>query len=136
MFPARLKIKQNKPVCSPTLLGHLRVQGNNRDQASSSRPTRQARDLLLSCPLLTSAQTLISLSPNLEIFLATKKDYQSLAPGGRGRAGSKAKEASRRSRTETRGGQDGNGGDEAQAGPATRVVTLQMAPLWPWLSPA
>lgn len=76
------------------ILGCLGVQGNNRDQVCSFRPLGWARDPLLPLLLLAGSPNL-SVSPNLGIFLAAKKDYQSLAPGGRGGAGDKAKGASR-----------------------------------------
>lgn len=83
-FPAGLKIKQNKPMCTALLCwgwGVWRFWGptgsrklirtSERGQGPSAHP-----------PSPHQPEALIS--PGLGIFLAAKKDYQSLAPRWQG----------------------------------------------------
>ena len=125
---------------SPTLLRPYGVQGRNRGWWTPSEPWGGPGTPCFPALPHVSTSPNLSLSPSLGVFLATKKGYQSLAPGDRGRTGKGPK------RLQDAAGLGGPGAgwtavmgmkaQAGQAGPATHMVILQMTPLWPWLSPA
>lgn len=120
---------------SPPLLRPHGVWGHNRGQWTPSEPWGGPGTLCF------PALPCVSISPNLPpssipgVFLATKKGYQSLAPGGR----VKARERPKRLQDAAELGDPGAGwmavmgmkAQAGQAGPATHVVILQMTPLCP-----